>query len=76
MVRNRQAYISINPCIELNKHSPLCGYPDNCPGRKFSPVRVRVWVKLGLVLGLGGNFPRILAVTIVNKVATLLKKRL
>ena len=77
MVRNRQVYISINPCTELSKHSPLCGYPHSCPRRKnFPRLGLGCGLGLGLVLGLGGNFPRILTVTIVNKVAALLKKRL
>ena len=33
-------------------------YPDNCPREKLAPVRVGFGLGLGLVLRLGGNFPR------------------
>ena len=31
------------------------GQPDNCPGGKLTPVRVRGWVMVSF--GVGGNFP-------------------
>ena len=41
---------------DADKQPARCRYTDNCPPRKIAP-RLGLGFGLGLVLGLGGNFP-------------------